>query len=342
MSTLETLEDAREVPLDRIGEALADLWGTAKADPTAPPLLRACGLTLFVLTEAGEEEERLERILARASVRSPARTVFLVREAKGDPSLLSARVRAQCLLTRGGRHVCQEVVRIAFAEARTGDVASVAVPLAEPDLPAVLLGPDVGRALDPRLTELRRGVDVVAFDLARGAATDQLLPALAERVERRPYGLRDLAFDRDLPWRQAVAGAYDVVSARGGRFVEVVGEAPEDLAEAWVLLAWIDRRSPWPIEARVEPPRGEGGRRLAGLRLRAEAGGAAVEFVFRRHGPHVVDETAAEHAEGVCVLPRPLPHERRLLGDLLADPSASAEFEGSLARALELLGRREA
>jgi glucose-6-phosphate dehydrogenase assembly protein OpcA len=126
---------------EKILQELADLWTATgregKGDSRAG-VLRACTMTLIVVTEQSEDQAALGETIAALMPEHPARTI-LVRLSPGREPALAERVYAQCWMPFGQRRqICCEQVEITASDGSLIDLPSLLLPVAAPDLPVIL------------------------------------------------------------------------------------------------------------------------------------------------------------------------------------------------------------
>jgi glucose-6-phosphate dehydrogenase assembly protein OpcA len=198
-------------PPEKILKDLADLWvntGKQQDGEAAHGVLRACSMTLIVVTEDREDPAGLGETIAALMPEHPARTIVIRLTGAGERSI-SQRVFAQCWMPFGQRRqICCEQVEIVCSDASLGDVPSVVLPLEVPDLPVVLWCRSP-RLLDmpefPALAAVARRL-VVDSGAMPDAAT--ALRRVAEEAKRGRL-LGDLAWTRLTRWRQALAQIFE-------------------------------------------------------------------------------------------------------------------------------------
>ncbi len=198
-------------PPEQILKELADLWVTtskAEAGEAAQGVLRACSMTLIVVTEDREDPSGLGETIAALMPEHPARTIVVRLTGAGERSL-SQRVFAQCWMPFGQRRqICCEQVEITCSDASLGDVPSVVLPLEVPDLPVILWCRSprlLWLAEFPALAAVARRVVVDSCAMADAAAA---LRRLAVEAGRGML-LGDLAWTRLTRWRQTLAQIFE-------------------------------------------------------------------------------------------------------------------------------------
>jgi glucose-6-phosphate dehydrogenase assembly protein OpcA len=234
---------------DRILKELSDLWvSLAKpsdgehSGPGAPPVLRACSMTLVVLTEESDDVSALGETLAALMPEHPARTM-VVRLRGGGERVLTDRVYAQCWMPFGQRRqICCEQVEITASDSALGDLPPVVLPLAVPDLPLMVW------CRSPRLLPMPefRGIAAMAHkvvvDSAGIADGRAALHALAAWLGKNVL-LSDLAWTRLTRWREMLSQVFenraylDLLPAVTEVHVNF-GASLE--TTAWYMAAWLE------------------------------------------------------------------------------------------------------
>ncbi|MFG0317594.1 MAG: glucose-6-phosphate dehydrogenase assembly protein OpcA, partial [Planctomycetota bacterium JB042] len=336
----EAITARRDVPLESVAEALAELWRKADADAQGEPhgsaVVRACGLTIVALCGDRDDSTEVSTALAGATSVVPARTLIVVRDPAAKDGL-SAQVAAFCTLGPGGKQVCQEQVFLDAAPDRWDDLPPLIGALPVADLPVVLLARDPRMLDGPVLDGLLPAVDLVVTDLARSRAPRADFTRMRKIERRLNVGIRDLAFERLVVWREAIACAWDRVATGRTSLLALETTAPPDDVEALLLCGWVASRL-----GKDETPRStllvDAARsRLAAVRLVFDVDGVARTVRLERHGDHVLDMTESEAEHENCALPRPMPTDADVLPHLLADPQTSTDFDRALHAACERL-----
>ncbi len=197
-------------------------------------------LTLVVLADGADIEQSIAAA-NQASFEHPLRVVVVQRSSDEEEQAQGHRnaphLDAQVRL--GGDAGASEVVVLRAAASLTEDASSLITPLLLPDAPIVAWwagqAPAVASETSVGAMAHRRITDA--------AACRSPLVAIRDRAATYCPGDGDLAWARLTLWRAALAGAMDVVSARGDlpgmRSVRVLGSASSpsvDLLAGW--LAW--------------------------------------------------------------------------------------------------------
>lgn len=125
---------------DTILHDLAELWVTLGQQgqiEAGSGVLRACSMTLVVVTEDAGDAQALGEILAALMPEHPARSIVLRVNTKPEPEL-SSRVFAQCWMPFGQRRqICCEQIEITASSGALEDALAVIDAVAAPDLPVI-------------------------------------------------------------------------------------------------------------------------------------------------------------------------------------------------------------
>jgi glucose-6-phosphate dehydrogenase assembly protein OpcA len=236
----ETLMAAAVSPA-RILKDLAGLWASVGRENEAG-VLRACTMTLVVLTGDDDDPAALTDTIATLMPEHPSRT-GVVRFDAAAAREMEARVSVQCWTAFGQRrHICCEQIEISASAAQMRDVAALLLPLVASDLPVVFWcrGPGLLDAPDfPVLAAIATKLIVDSGGMPDAPR------ALARLVELAQKGMvaGDLSWTRVTRWRELVASIFENRErlARIQESVEVtVGHgAAEAPAWAWYLAAWV-------------------------------------------------------------------------------------------------------
>lgn len=202
-------------------------------------------LTLVALTEGADVEATIQAA-THASHEHPLRVVVVQAAQERDEHERghTSRPHLDAQVRVGGDAGAGEVVVLRAAPELTQDVSSLVMPLLLPDTPIVAWwaghAPAVPAEESIGAMARRRITDAVACR--------NPLVAIRDRAETHRPGDVDLTWARLTLWRAVLAGAMDVVTARGGvppvEDIEVHGslDSPSvDLLAAW--LAWALRSS---------------------------------------------------------------------------------------------------
>ena len=231
-------------PPEKILKELADLWvntGKQQEGEAAHGVLRACTMTLMVVTEDSEDPAGLGETIAALMPEHPARTIVIRLTGAGERSI-SQRVFAQCWMPFGQRRqICCEQVEIVCSDASLGDVPSIVLPLEVPDLPVVLWcrSPRLLEAPEfPALAAVARRIVVDSGAMSNASAA---LNRLAEETKRGRL-LGDLAWTRLTRWRQALSQIFEDPRHAGrlaGSARITIGDGGAVTTRAIYMAAWM-------------------------------------------------------------------------------------------------------
>ncbi len=194
---------------ERILKELSDLWVSLGKQGDAEHgagVLRACSMTLVVLAEESDDASALGETLAALMPEHPARTM-VVRLRGGAERVLADRVYAQCWMPFGQRRqICCEQVEITASDAALGDLPSVVLPLAVPDLPLMVWCRSARLAVMPEFQAIAAMARKVMLD--SGNMPDARA-ALRRLAAGRNVLLGDLAWTRLTRWREMFSQVFE-------------------------------------------------------------------------------------------------------------------------------------
>src|SRR5581483_8635333 len=117
---------------EKILKELANLWvslGKQSEGESGAGVLRACSMTLLVLTEQSDDLMALGETIAALMPEHPARAIVVRLSGAGERGL-TERVYSQCWMPFGQRRqICCEQVEITASDAALRDLWSVVLPL---------------------------------------------------------------------------------------------------------------------------------------------------------------------------------------------------------------------
>jgi glucose-6-phosphate dehydrogenase assembly protein OpcA len=206
MSTASTGTIAPE----KILRELAEMWTALSHDPTGEGdgALRACSMTLVTLAEEAEDFSALGEIIAALMPEHPARTLVVRLQGAGERQL-GERVYSQCWKPFGQkRQVCCEQVEITASDSALGDLPSVILPLAVPDLPLIVWCRSARVAAMPEFGAIAAMAQRVIVD---GKEVPPVREALALIAGIAAHGARvaDLAWTRLTRWRAVLSQVFE-------------------------------------------------------------------------------------------------------------------------------------
>jgi glucose-6-phosphate dehydrogenase assembly protein OpcA len=317
---------------ESILKELAALW-TQEGKQGDAGVLRACSMTLVVIAEADDDAAALGETIAALMPEHPARSI-LIRLLGERERALSQRVYQQCWKPFGQRQqICCEQIEITASDPALGDLPSVILPLAVPDLPVILWCRSARLVRRPEFGELARMATKVVIDSAAAPDAIDAIRRMADAV-RSGSGIADpvwadLAWTRLTRWRETLARVFENRDTLA-RLSEVnrvqVSFGPGYETAAWYLAAWA--ANALASVGQVVTPVVE--RQDESLRLELSGGTFRVEL--SRQDDRLV--TMVNEQSNCTNLPRPADYHmmREELGIVRRD----AVFEATLASAARL------
>jgi glucose-6-phosphate dehydrogenase assembly protein OpcA len=312
---------------DNILKELAALW-TQEGKQGDAGVLRACSMTLVVITEASDDAPALGETVAALMPEHPARSILILLRGEGERAL-SQRVYQQCWKPFGQRQqICCEQIEITASDAALADLPSVILPLAVPDLPVILWCRSARLTGRPEFGEIARMATKVVVDSAAAADAAGAIRRMADAV-RSGGILADLAWTRLTRWRETLARVFENrdTLARLGEVNRVqVRFGPGYDTAAWYLAAWAANALAsvgvvvTPVFERQEES------------LRLELSGDTFHVNLSRQDDRLV--TVVNEQSNCTNLPRPTDYH--LMREELGIVRRDAIFEGTLASAARL------
>lgn len=250
--------------LARLGEHWRMLAETGRTE-----VLRACAMTLLVLTEGPPSDPDLAGTLTAIQLAHPARAIVVGR-LEGAGRRLTAEVRARCRLAPGRRtQICSEQIELAATEEALADLPPVVAGLVAADLPVVVWLRDPAALDRAPLAGLVSLGDKLILD--SDAMRDwQARLQRAQALLAPGAGLGDLAWARLTPWRSVLAEFFHDPAGKpllgSVERLEVHHGGPLPAGAAY-LAAWLRLLLPaGPAATLVQLAQGEG---LSAARLHA-------------------------------------------------------------------------
>ena len=317
---------------DRILRELSDLWtGTAATGEgdSRQGVLRACTMTLVVLSDEGDDFSALGETVAALMPEYPARAI-LIRLHPDGPRSLSERVYAQCWMPFGQRRqICCEQIEITASDAALADLPGVVLPLAVADLPVILWCRATRLLGMPVFSQIAAMATRVILDSAAMPDPRATLGRLADASARVAIG--DLAWTRLTRWREMLAQVFE----NRERLAHIAAIARVRVAfggtyetGARYMAAWIAdalRQAGAAPQAAVEPD-------PAVPTLRVELSGGGLSVTLHREEQRLV--VVIDGASQCTNLPQP--GDYILMREELALPRHDSVFERTLATAARL------
>jgi glucose-6-phosphate dehydrogenase assembly protein OpcA len=230
------------LPADAILKELSQLWaaqGKEAQTEAGAGVLRACTMTLIVLTEESDDVSSLGETIAALMPEHPARAI-VVRLGGASPRALEQRVYAQCWRPFGQRRqICCEQIEIKASDQALPGLPSVVLPLAVADLPVIVW------CRSARLFAMDEFASMAA--MARKVVADT--STMGEGALRTVAGwmsggllVGDLAWTRLTRWREMLSQVFenrDNLASLGkiGRVTVDFDDQGPDVN--WYMAAWI-------------------------------------------------------------------------------------------------------
>jgi len=349
---------------------------TAHAAEQGHVVARASVLNLVVHASREVHARRAAATIGELAQRHPSRAIIV--HADRDRSKgVEASLAMHCHLpaTDAARQVSYEQILIRARGDSDERLASAVIPLLLPDLPVFLWWTGTP-PLDERLfDDLLAFADRFIVDSADFARPDVTLPRIAGICAsgHGRYGVTDFNWARLTPWRDLVAGFFDVPEWRaflphvtGLRVGFAVDADGRDIhpSQALLLIGWLASRLGWKatealapseaggllfrmqradaaIQVRVRPrfERGLDEGDLSGLRIQAQYLGRLAEFVVKRvagTGHALATVSVDGRATASRAVPLPAPTVTDLLGEELTIAGSDRIYEEAMAALVRL------
>ncbi|HUI57523.1 MAG TPA: glucose-6-phosphate dehydrogenase assembly protein OpcA [Bryobacteraceae bacterium] len=316
---------------------LAELWvstGKEEQGEDGTGVLRACTMTLVVLAEESDDAQSLGETLAALMPEHPARAIVIRLRGAGERAL-TERVYSQCWMPFGQRRqICCEQVELTASDAALGDLPSVVLPLAVPDLPLILWCRSARLAGMAEFWPLAAMAHKVIVDSA--AMGDSLPRTALERVaetNRRGILVGDLSWTRLTRWREMLAQVFENQEnlARLAKISSVELECGSRFyVSALYLGIWVNNCLA-DAGGRTAARRGEGRITLdeSGVSLRVRLAGEGLTVELARQGDRMI---ATVNGVSQCTN-LPPPSEYLLMREELGIVRRDPVFEKTLASA---------
>ncbi|MFI5253916.1 MAG: glucose-6-phosphate dehydrogenase assembly protein OpcA [Candidatus Limnocylindrales bacterium] len=220
--------------------------------------MRTSVLTLVVVAERPETEQRVLGAIGRLAARHPSRTIILAPGDPDGPAHFDARIFADCRIAqRSGAESCTERILLRTGGEADQHLSNLVQPLLIHDLPVLLWWPDHPPFGRPRFEGLVGSCDRLLVDTTAfrddGGAGFAALGALGERLGRNVH---DIGWMRIRPWRELLASLFDgpLMAAELGHAatlrIDVVGRAGHLRPALAILYAgWLAAALGWHVAA---------------------------------------------------------------------------------------------
>jgi glucose-6-phosphate dehydrogenase assembly protein OpcA len=226
---------------EQITRDLRELWGElGKSEQQG--VLRACAMTLIVVTRNDAGEQQLGETIASLMHEHPSRAIVVRVSPQGDQAL-DARVFAQCWMPFGKRQqICCEQIELTAGMGALPTAAALIRGILVPDLPVVLYCRNPELSSDPHFLSLLPLASKVVIDSGLecdSAATLDFLNSLRSRKLRAG----DLAWARTTPWREAIAEVFEAPASRRAiptmNDVRILYAHAEEPVPAYYMAGWF-------------------------------------------------------------------------------------------------------
>ncbi len=318
---------------DRILRDLDTLWvelGRGEPGQSSLGVLRACAMTLVVITRDKSPHPPVNQTLAPLIKQHPPRAIAL-RISSGRRRRLHAAVTAECWMPSPGRQqICCERIDIDSTQAALSDLVPVLRGLAAPDLPLILWCRDWDALT---LRALNRLLPLAAKVIVNSAGCPNPAPLLARFAKISALGpiVADLSWTRLTRWRQTIANVFESHAQRSAltrlRRVTIGHYGPNAPVRALYLYGWLRSvLGPEPnyrlTPARRPKPCQPGGE-VRSVRLQ----GPSLDFSLTQ----IEGETVELRLNGrTQTLIFPIPKEWELLSEELSIEGRDPHFEAAL------------
>jgi len=229
---------------ETILKELADLWvstGKEGQEPDSQGVLRACTMTLVVMSEAGDDVSSLGETIAALMPEHPARAIVIRLTGAGERAL-EERVYAQCWMPFGQRRqICCEQVEISCSDAALADLPSVVRPLAVPDLPLFLWCRSARLLGMAGFREIANMADRLVLDSGMMPDAGGAVALVAAEVASGRL-VADLEWTRLTRWREMLAQVFENrhnLERLVGTVNVTVGDGGAITARTLYMAAWV-------------------------------------------------------------------------------------------------------
>jgi glucose-6-phosphate dehydrogenase assembly protein OpcA len=239
---------------EKILRALGEVWtslGEEERQQGKPTVLRACAMTLIVVTDREDEESAgISQILIELMHAHPSRAILLRSDQEAQDGL-SARVFAQCWKPFGkAQQICCEQIEVAARPDRWPDVGPTVLGIVVPDLPVVVWC-RMKSALQTSSLGARQSGLAPVLGLAtkiivdtRSADLEQAFAVLRE-WKSGGHMIGDLEWTRTTAWRETIATVFEenpaLLKSSHFRSIEIGYSGANVPASALYLAAWLQR-----------------------------------------------------------------------------------------------------
>ena len=175
---------------------MRDSWAKLAREQTHGPLLRACSMTLVVVSADDADSESARRTLNSLQRAYPCRAILL-RSGPAD----EARVFTECRAPfDAGRQVCSERIEIEAVPSSFAEMPRLLRPLIAPDVPVFLWCRGPAMFAGPSFETLFSMAQKIIVDSFAAPDPSGAILKLAE-LHKSGHAIADLAWTRLTAWR---------------------------------------------------------------------------------------------------------------------------------------------
>ena len=202
MPTIDTSVLGQEVPLNRVDQALRELWSDEDTSKT-----RASLMNFAIYSEDPASLERNTQLLGEITQQNACRSLLILNEPEAPKHTARAWVTAHCQLYDGKRSVCTEQLSFIMEGGSADSIRNLVFAHLDSDLPlTVWWQGELTERLDERFYSV---IDSLIVDSSQwsnpGKSLRQVLAARDNRTSR--FTLSDLTWMRSRFMRLALAGS---------------------------------------------------------------------------------------------------------------------------------------
>jgi glucose-6-phosphate dehydrogenase assembly protein OpcA len=235
------------------------LWADLRRQEGSESVLRACAMTLIVVTNDAREVNPAGEVVAAVMPEYPSRAVVV--KVCHTAEKIEAGVSAQCWRPFGKmQQVCAEQVEIAANPAALDEVAPLLLGLVVPDLPVVAWFRESALALSREFAPAVRMADKVVLDSRDWSDAGEALRACSA-VRASGTAVADLNWTRLTRWREAIAQLFEAAQNREllpDISSVVIGHRGTAVpATAYYLAGWVRQSLGREVPIRFDPGDGE-------------------------------------------------------------------------------------
>jgi glucose-6-phosphate dehydrogenase assembly protein OpcA len=236
----------QETPVSAIAASLRALWASNEA------LTKASLMNFAVYSEQPGSLEHNTALIEAVTREHACRAILIAAHPSDEPAAVQAWITAHCQLSgAGGKSVCSEQVAFALSGRLRDALRNVVFAHLESDLPLVFFWQ--GDFSDRWEPHLYRRIDRLVVDSTTWSDVDDQVERLrtAWRDSGSHFVVLDVAWMRIFPFRQALAGAFDMALARASLcrlHALTITHAPGHRSTAALFASWIAYKTGWSLD----------------------------------------------------------------------------------------------